>query len=498
MKSPEEQEIRAKADLVHERLRGLKADLGVVDGQIESLAPQRAQHELLDQACGSLEKLEQLGAASLFWGDQSEPAKVGERLRAARGRVAAFQAKLGEIEEQRGAIQVKIRFEEDNLEILGEDLYQLREDEERRKLEWVVERDISPVERGPQLMAWARGGEDDRLFRKALGSSVLCAGILGLVLPMIPLPMPKPFEPENMPKRVVQFIRHEKAKLIPPPPVVAQKPPEETKPEEEKPKPEKPEQKPPEKAPAETKEAQARMGEPKPSTAAQEPPPAGPAGAPTAQNRVQKAGILAFKDKFASLAKDKESPRLGADARYRKADDVSGSQTPSRSMLTTNAPGSSGGIKIASLSLGLGSGNGTGGGGGGPGGAGGIQGVPLGRASSPIAGIGPGGRPAAHTSLGASRTDEEIQIVFDRHKARFYRLYNRELRNDPTLQGQMVLRLTIEPDGSVSMCKLESSDMNAPDLAAQIVDIVRTINFGAKDVQAMTIVYPIDFLPAQT
>ena len=60
----------------------------------------------------------------------------------------------------------------------------------------------------------------------------------------------------------------------------------------------------------------------------------------------------------------------------------------------------------------------------------------------------------------------------------------------------MVLRLTIEPDGSVSMCELQSTDMNAPELAAQVVDRVRTINFGAKDVQAMTIVYPIDFLPA--
>jgi hypothetical protein len=98
--------------------------------------------------------------------------------------------------------------------------------------------------------------------------------------------------------------------------------------------------------------------------------------------------------------------------------------------------------------------------------------------------------------VGNARTDEEIQIVFDRHKASFYRLYHQQLRNDPTLKGQMVLRLTIEPDGSVSMCTLQSSDMKAPQLAAQVVDRVRAINFGAKDVQALTIVYPIDFLPA--
>ncbi len=60
----------------------------------------------------------------------------------------------------------------------------------------------------------------------------------------------------------------------------------------------------------------------------------------------------------------------------------------------------------------------------------------------------------------------------------------------------MVLRLTIEPDGSVSMCALQSTDMDAPDLATQVVGRVRTINFGSKDVPAVTIVYPIDFLPA--
>ena len=144
-----------------------------------------------------------------------------------------------------------------------------------------------------------------------------------------------------------------------------------------------------------------------------------------------------------------------------------------------------------------GSGGGSASGFSGAGGGGSMKGVQIGQATSSIDGIGGGSRPLARGGPGPSRTDEEIQIVFDRYKAAFYRLYNRELRNDPTLQGQIVLRLTIEPDGSVSMCKLESSDMDAPDLAAQVVNRVLGINFGAKEgVQALTIVYPIDFLPA--
>lgn len=208
---------------------------------------------------------------------------------------------------------------------------------------------------------------------------------------------------------------------------------------------------------------------------------------------VGRAGILAFKEQFASLAQDTVTTRLGNDAHYAATDE--GGPASSHSVLTTNTPGSSGGIDGGSLSRNVGGGGGRGGGGGGNGG---MPGVKVVRATSSIASIGGGGdRPKAHSGLGASRTDEEIQIVFDRYKSAFYRDYNRALRNNPTLQGKMVLRLTIEPDGSVSMCQLQSTDMDSPDLSAQVVGRVKTINFGAKDgVQAVTIVYPIDFLPA--
>jgi len=221
-----------------------------------------------------------------------------------------------------------------------------------------------------------------------------------------------------------------------------------------------------------------------------------PVQLPTPQQRVGNLGILALKDKFASLSKDRIAPRLGADARFGAADDV-GKPNSSRSSLTTSNPGASGGLNLASLSRTVGGGGGGGGGGTGGGGAGGLKGLGVGKATSSIASIGGGDRPLAHDGPGPSRTDEEIQIVFDRYKAQFYRLYNRALRNDPTLKGQMVLRLTIEPDGSVSMCKLQSSDMKAPELAEQVVTITKTINFGAKEVAALTISYPIDFLPAE-
>jgi len=271
-----------------------------------------------------------------------------------------------------------------------------------------------------------------------------------------------------------------------------------------------------------TSEAGSPPGAPAPALKPRPNAPAGPdlpgkAGLPPGpevgypvepEPKVVRAGILAFKDKIASLAQDTVAVPLGADARHVAADDVG--RPSSRSMLTSNTPGSSGGINVASLSRSVGGGGGGGGGsgngGGGVGGrrtgadgggGGGTGGGGVGRAVSPIAAITGADRPKARSGSRPARTDEEIQIVFDRYKASFYRLYSRELRNNPALKGQMVLRLTIEPDGSVSMCALQSTDMDAPDLAKQVVGHVRTINFGAKDgVPAVTIVYPIDFLPA--
>ena len=131
------------------------------------------------------------------------------------------------------------------------------------------------------------------------------------------------------------------------------------------------------------------------------------------------------------------------------------------------------------------------------GGGQGLEGVQVARATSAIGAIGNGSDRPLSGGPGMSRTDEEIQIVFDRHKASLYRLYNKALRLDPTLRGQIVLRIRIEADGSVALAELKSTDMNAPKLAQQVVSRVKTFDFGAKEgIPAITILYPIDFLPA--
>src|SRR5262245_13861116 len=125
-------------------------------------------------------------------------------------------------------------------------------------------------------------------------------------------------------------------------------------------------------APARKPKPNAAAGPDLPTKSAELPP--GPAVGfpvePKPEPKVGKAGILAYKEKFASLAKANVVVPLGADSRLVAADDVG--KPSSRSMLASSAPGSSGGINVASLSRSVGGGGGGGGGGGtGGGGVGG-------------------------------------------------------------------------------------------------------------------------------
>jgi outer membrane biosynthesis protein TonB len=443
-----------------EKLVSLESDLRAVDDELAGLATEREQHRLLSDVCGSLEQLGKTGGAELFWGNGTTAGAGAEHLRRVRSRVDVFQGRLGEVEGRRSAILHEIQLHEGRAYLLEDDVFEAQEEEERRRQEWIVEREIGALATRETLMPWARNGEDDRRFRKTLATALLVCVLFALLLPFIDLPLNVLEKTVEVPERVVRMMM-ERPKPPPAPRAELAARPEERVVEQ------KPVEQP----------------VPKPST---RPDKVEPKLEPEAV--VPEKGILAFREKLAGL-KEAKTDRLGLQARLSNSND-NASGRPERSMLTTNGPGSSGGINLSSLSRGLG--------GKGDGGSGGMAGVQVTRAASVIGGGNGGGasdRPLA-SGASASRTDEEIQIVFDRYKAALYRLYNRELRKDPSLRGQMVLRLTIEPAGNVSMCVLQSSDMNAPDLATQVVDRVRTINFGAKDVAAITIVYPIDFLPA--
>ena len=101
---------------------------------------------------------------------------------------------------------------------------------------------------------------------------------------------------------------------------------------------------------------------------------------------------------------------------------------------------------------------------------------------------------AAEPSAG-ERAMSNIRKVFDAQKTALYSLYKRELRQDPTLEGKVLLELVIEPDGSVSACEVVSSELENPTLEQRIAMRVRMFNFGADSVERRKVRFPVDFLP---
>ena len=301
-------------------------------------------------------------------------------------------------------------------------------------------------------LPWTSGGEQDRKFRRVLRNVLLILGLLSLVWPFIPVPEPDPYDIEEIPPRIAKLLLEEKPLPPPPTPVVEELQADEPKPE-----------------PEQVVEAQPEP-EPEPQPDREE----------VAREQAQ-AAFLPFVEDLADLV-DNELLAQVADDRNLSAS-VGQAVRNQRSMITSKVGAASRGINTAGMSRNTG---GTG-----------IAGRTTTRVANPVAGIGPAGGARRTGSSGrASRSREEIELVFDKNKGAIFALYNRALRRDPSLEGKLVLRLTIDPNGIVSFCEIISSELDDPELERKLVQRVRMFRFEAKDVEAITTTKPIDFFPA--
>ena len=210
-----------------------------------------------------------------------------------------------------------------------------------------------------------------------------------------------------------------------------------------------------------------------------------------AREKAAISGVLQFKDSFADMRDAVDVTKLhdtGAVARGPGT-----AATLDRSVLTSKYGTHSSGVNLAAYSRDIG-------------------GVALaGRETTkvdvPEGTVGNGGvRAGAHGSdpngtgsggdgRSRGRSIEDIRRVFDANKGAIFAIYNRALRVDPSLQGQLVLELIIDPAGRVLDCKVVSSEIGDGDMVSKVVNRIRLFDFGKEDVGTTTISYPVHFLP---
>ncbi|PCJ86695.1 MAG: hypothetical protein COA54_08045 [Thiotrichaceae bacterium] len=441
----QQEEVNRKIGEAYDRLNELENAESGISGELNELNTQRQRFAVLSEISDQLEKLEKLGGENLFWGDGHDRNAAREHQKNVRDLVINYDSRVTELHDDQLTREDSVESLTAKINLLNEETMNLQAREDALAEEFIIEREMDDVPFRPMQMPWNGDDEDQKQFRKVLVIVLCFTVLLGILIPMWQIPIPDRIEVVKVPERLAQLIVLKKE---PPPPKVQKK--EEKKLEKEKPKKDK-----------------------KPQ----------PEKAKKARKKAESAGLMAFKDDFADLIDNVPVAKLGAKAKI--SGKGSKARKTTRSLVTSNVGTTSSGINTAALSRNVG-------------GAGeNIGDVAFSRVESSIGTDFAGEERPLSDGPGPSRTDEEIQIVFDKYKAALYRIYNRELRKNPTLQGKMVLRLTIEPSGKVSACLVDSSDMDAPTLDKKIAARVKKFNFGAKDgVPTITILYPIDFLPA--
>ena len=287
-------------------------------------------------------------------------------------------------------------------------------------------------------LPWSPSEETERRFRVILRNLGIAATIVAIILYFLPH-AERVNNTESLPERVVQLV------IQPPPPPPPPPPP----------KPEKPLEKVPEaKAP---------------------PVPVDP------RIKASKSGLLASMDDLAALRDQIDLDKFAKN--QKNTTDPGDVSTVTRSLITSKAGGTSGGIS-APTSSGLASGSGS------------LKGIYTTQVKDPNLGAGGQAATRAGGSGKASRSADEIALVFTKNKGAIDAMYARALRDNPALQGKVVIELTIAPSGDITAAKIVSTELNDPEFENKLLARIRLFKFEAKDVAALTATKPIDFFPA--
>jgi protein TonB len=293
-------------------------------------------------------------------------------------------------------------------------------------------------------LAWDGDPESSRRFHRILRTLLVIVAILGVLFPLLPTPAPPAVETE-VPPQLARIMIESKPKLrVPPKPLV--KP---------------------------------RLT---PRPAAKEAVRPSPERADVARERAERS-IDQFKDQLAALRQQMADTPVQT---RNLTGAVHARSRAERSLITARAGEASAGITSAPMSRGFG------------GGAGSLHGPDTTRVTSSILQSGLNARSPSRSGPGgaATRSAEEIAMVFDRNKGAIYALYERALRMNPMLQGKLVLKFTISPGGAVTQCRVVASDLHDPALEREIVARVMLFRFQPEKVDPTTATKPIDFFPA--
>lgn len=93
------------------------------------------------------------------------------------------------------------------------------------------------------------------------------------------------------------------------------------------------------------------------------------------------------------------------------------------------------------------------------------------------------------------RSPEQLRPVIEQHKIHYDRQYQMALRRNPALSGSVTLRAEIQPDGKVSSCEVQQSELADDELHRRLEMQCRRMDFGTRAVAVTVTEFPIRFMP---
>lgn len=308
---------------------------------------------------------------------------------------------------------------------------------------------------GPDLqLPWSSTEQEDSRFYRILKVALILLVVAAIVVPFLPVPEITREQQETLPPQLARVILEKKELPKPEPVKPKPKPKQEKKTEKEKPKPKpKPKEKP--------------KPKPQPVDLVQQ-----------AKETAAVSGVLAFQDDLADM---RDSVDLESLSQKNLSRGEAEAAKVERSIITSKAKSSSGGIKTAALSRDTGGSA--------------LSAKESTKVTSPINQQAKKQGANSASAVAGGRSDEAIRRVMDKNKGAIFAIYNRALRKDPTLQGKFVFEMLIEPNGSISEVKLLSSELIDDGLNRKIISRVKLIRFPAESVIKTRVNYSFDFLP---
>lgn len=328
-------------------------------------------------------------------------------------------------------------------------------------------------------LPWNVSTRDERRFRTISTTALACALLVGLIMSYITVPKPPREEAEQVPPRLAKMII-ERKKLPPPPPP----PKQETVKKEDIKKPEEPVKPKPQPAPkAEMKIEPKPLAKPEPAPLPAETPPP-KVDIEAARKKAASTGLLALSNDLAALRDKPVVPNASDEKLVHPSKDEPFVQRAMITSGTARPGGSAAAVPPALASRNLGGTK--------------LSERATTRVTSPEAArpnAGETSAPKAAPAAKGGRSDAELQMAFDKNKGALYSLYKRAQRQDPNLQGRVVLKLTIEPSGKISACDVVSSELDSQELIQKIVARVLMFDFGSEDTGTAVKTFSIDFVP---